>query len=191
MTGVDIHGRGNARRRRVVVRAAVRTGVDQFGDRHDAVGAGRILAGVAVGERVDQRLQLRRGQRCAREGQRRDAVPRRVTVTVSPLVAVTIELPLVSAMGEPSKLRISLAPSVTLVTVSVIDVKVCPASIVEAVTPLKMSAAAPPSVKVGSSAVAASVGSSLIARDMHGRGDGRARPCCRSDRVRSRNRPAR
>ena len=88
-------------------------------------------------------------------------VPARLTVTDRPLPEVSTELPLVSATLVPSKLRISLAPSVTLLTVSVIDVKVWPASIVEAVTPLKMSAAAPPSVKVGSSAVAISVGSSF------------------------------
>ena len=58
--------------------------------------------------------------------------------------------------------RISLAPSVTLVTVSVSETKVCPASIVSAVTPENRSTAAPPSVKVGLTAVAVSVGSSLI-----------------------------
>ena len=45
-------------------------------------------------------------------------------------------VPAVSATSEPSKNRISLATSVTLVTVKVIDVKVCPASMVEAVTVL-------------------------------------------------------
>ena len=61
-------------------------------------------------------------------------LPSRLTLTVRPLVAVTTELPLVSATWEPSKLRISLAPALTLVTVSVIEVKVWPASTVEAMT---------------------------------------------------------
>ena len=89
-------------------------------------------------------------------------VPEKLTFTVSPLVAVTTELPLVSATPEPSKLRISLAPALTLVTVSVIEVKVWPASTVEAtIGVVKRSTAAPPSVKVGSTAVAVSVGWSL------------------------------
>ena len=61
-------------------------------------------------------------------------MPTRLTVTDRPLPEVSTELPLVSATAEPSMLRISLAPSVTLLTVSVIEVKVWPASIVEAVT---------------------------------------------------------
>ena len=87
--------------------------------------------------------------------------PDTLTDTSRPLVAVLATLkPSVNCTDEPSKPSTSLDPSETFVTVSVSEVKVCPASTVEAVTPLNRSTAEPPSVNAGSVPVAVSVGSS-------------------------------
>ena len=69
---IDVHGRGEAERDDVVVGRRVRSRIDQLGDGDDAVGVGRVLAAVAVGQVVDQRLQCGRAQRGAGEGDRRD-----------------------------------------------------------------------------------------------------------------------
>ena len=79
------------------------------------------------------------------------------------LVEVVPLVPLVSDTAVPSTLRISDAPSATLVTVRVKAERVWPLSTVEALVPENSEAAAPPSVKVGSLPVAVRVGSSLIA----------------------------
>ena len=106
-------------------------------DGDHAVAVGRVLAGVAIGHRIDQRLQLRCAQRRAREASPVAVLPVTLTLTVKPLVPVPATLlPSVSATSEPSNKRISSVPSVTLATVNVIKVKVWPDSTVEAVPAL-------------------------------------------------------
>ena len=89
--------------------------IDELGDRHDAVGVGRVLAAVVIVEVVDQRLDLA-ALSAAPVKLSVAVVPTSATLTVRPLFAVTMNLPLVSATVEPSIDSTSLAPSVTLVT---------------------------------------------------------------------------
>jgi len=72
-------------------------------------------------------------------------------------------LPLVRAIFSPSTASSSAAPSVTLVIVRITSSMVWPLSTVLIAVPLKMPAAAPPSVKVGSSPVPVKVGASFTA----------------------------
>ncbi len=78
-------------------------------------------------------------------------------------MAVVPEVPLVKTIAVPSAFNLSLEPSLTLVTVSVSPVNVCPLSTVEAAVPLNKLAADPPSVNVGLEPVAVKVGSSFNA----------------------------
>jgi len=69
---LDVYRRSDGQGRDIVVRTDVRAGIDQLGDGDDAVGVGRRLAGIAVAQRVDKRLHLRRAQARAGEAQCRD-----------------------------------------------------------------------------------------------------------------------
>ena len=89
-------------------------------------------------------------------------LPTTETETLRLFVAVVTAFPLVNATSDPSKLKISEAPSFKFVTVSVIDVKRSATSIVEALTVLNKSTAPLPSVNVGLPPVADKTGASLM-----------------------------
>ncbi|MCY1280090.1 hypothetical protein D9M70_288640 [compost metagenome] len=67
-------------------------------------------------------------------------------------------MPLFSATLVPPMVRVSAAPLLTLLTVSVMPLKVWPLSLVAAVTPLNRSTALPFSEKLGLTALAVRLG---------------------------------